>query len=166
MSARDNQSKSDKDIDGDSSSDEEAPAVPEIEFEPQLSPEQAEQAQPDAQFRSKHPLFDAPDLIDDHDELNDEGKLSSDDEDEDIPPKEEQAEKSDEQNAGGSNIEQPPDNADGGSLLTAEPEEGTDIPEWKLFHLPPTPNPDDTEIDAEIQERFDIAKLLQQIRAT
>ena len=119
-------------------------AVPEIEFKPHLTPDVAQQTQPDESFRTRHPLFDAPELIDDKDELNVQEKLSSDDENDEV---ENQGELS--------------------KLVPFEeqPENEADIPEWCRFSLPQTPEPDDTEIDAAIQEKFSIPKLLQQIRS-
>ncbi|OHT10560.1 hypothetical protein TRFO_20047 [Tritrichomonas foetus] len=134
------------------SEDEEAPAVPEIAFQPQLTPDASPaQMQPDENFRSKHPLFDAPELIDDHDELNAHEKLSSDDE-------ADEGEQKDDLQSGKTDIHQ-------SALVPQDADQDGDIPEWRKFSLPPTPEPDDTEIDAEIQEKFSIAKLLQQIRA-
>ena len=159
-----------QEADGNSSEGEEdAPQVPEVAFEPQLSSNLAETSkQPDEQFRSKHPLFDAPELIDDKDDLNSPEKLSDDSgedsegEDEKKPAQLYEGEPSALMQGGGG-----PDSpisslvpGDGDGAAAAEEQ----VPEWKKFTLPPTPLPDDTAIDAEIRERFDIAKLLQLIR--
>ena len=150
------------DLEDSSEDEEDAPQVPEVAFDPQLSAGTAKQ--PDEQFRSKHPLFDAPELIDDKDDLNSPENLSDEGEDD--------SNGSDKKD-GVFEIEAPAlqqgglpeaptsSHSQGESPQVSESE----VPEWKKFTLPATPLPDDTAIDAEIREQFDIAKLLQIIRA-
>ena len=180
-SESDENDKSDNDISGSSDSDDDSdqgtPAVPEINFQPQLSP--TSQSKPDEDFRSKHPLFDAPEMIDDHDELNAQEKLSSDDEtdknDSSFENNQEQIYKDDNDNnddhdTHGSSVLAMQDNTDfvQSNLIPQEISVpgSDDIPAWRKFALPPTPEPDDTEIDAAIQDQFSISKLLAQIRSS
>lgn len=169
--------------DSDDDSDQEAQPVPEIDFRPQLAPYTNSQSKPDEDFRSKHPLFDAPEMIDDHDELNAQEKLSSDDETDndnnfDNPQEKSQENNDNNENNDGHLMEHSPhessvlalpDNDFNQSNLI--PQESTDtetddVPAWRKFSLPSTPEPDDTEIDALIQEQFSISKLLSQIRSS
>lgn len=136
--------------------------VPEIDFEPQLaSALDSGLKTPDENFRSKHPLFDAPVLIDDKDELNTPERISDDSEDEEDQKKTDFYD---------SSLKKAGSSATALSSLIPSDDENQaqkeeEMPEWKKFTLPPTPVPDDTEIDKEIREKFDIAKLLQQIRS-
>ncbi|KAK8889343.1 hypothetical protein M9Y10_034089 [Tritrichomonas musculus] len=189
----DSDEKSDNEMSGSSESDDDsdqgAPSVPEINFQPQLSPFSASQSKPDEDFRSKHPLFDAPERIDDHDELNAQEKLSSDDDadNNDDDNQEQNQENSsiiidanDNNNNDNNFVE---DHGKPSSVLAMDHEnhnfihsnlipqdsnanESDEISMWRKFSLPPTPDPDDTEIDAAIQDQFSISKLLQQIRTT
>lgn len=153
--------------DNTSEGEEDAPQVPEVAFEPQLSSGLIDSPkQPDEQFRSKHPLFDAPELIDDKDDLNSPEKLS-DDSGEDSEGEDEK--KPSTFYEGESSALAPGSPGADSPMSSLVPGDGSvpaeeQVPEWKRFTLPPTPLPDDTAIDAEIRERFDIAKLLQQIR--
>lgn len=136
--------------------------VPEIDFEPQLASALDNGMKvPDENFRSKHPLFDAPVLIDDKDELNTPERISDDSEDEE-DRKQGEFYGNDSKKVTGSVTAL-------SSLIPSDDEtqaqKEEEMPEWKKFTLPPTPLPDDTEIDKEIREKFDIAKLLQQIRS-
>lgn len=153
-----------------SSNNTQGSSVPEIQFRPQLTPETSSSlSQVDEGFRSKHPLFDAPELIVDRDEMNPPDKLSSDDE---IDSNEneinlENHQKSPDMSNNNAkehhqtNLPNPPAPVYSEGDSTGP----TEVPMWKQFVLPQTPDPDDTEIDRSIQEQFSIAKLLQQIRS-
>ena len=182
-SESDENEKSDNDLSGtsdsDDDSDQEAPAVPEINFQPQLAPYSTSQSKPDDDFRSKHPLFDAPEMIDDHDELNAQEKLSSDDDTYNNDSNFDNSQEQSQENNNDNNYNE--HNPHESSVLAFQentgfdqsnliPQESTDtendnIPAWRKFSLPPTPDPDDTEIDAAIQDQFSISKLLTQIRS-
>jgi hypothetical protein len=114
--------------------------VPEVPFDPSLRPAVEP---PNEAFRATHQLFEAPRLIGEADELATPEELSDDAEEEREPP--------------------PEDRAAAPIEPTLDPDKK--LPEWRRFRLPPIPEPDDSQLEAEISAKFDISLLLQQIRA-
>jgi hypothetical protein len=129
--------------------DGDAPEVPEIPFDPQL---RVPADVIDPNFRKAHPLFDAPRIIDDGDEVNSpETPLDGPDE-----------EHQDKDQTGRSSVQTEPVEI---PLSYTASSYNDDLPEWKRFTIPAIPDPDDREIQASLAAKFDIAVLLQEIRA-
>ena len=52
------------------------------------------------------------------------------------------------------------------SSYSGELDSSEKLPDWKVFDMPPVPQPDDTQIEAQLNQRYDISTLFQQMRAT
>ncbi|OHT04216.1 hypothetical protein TRFO_28319 [Tritrichomonas foetus] len=106
----------------------------------------------------RNPLFDAPKAIDDKDILNEQEYLSSDEEVVEKVFSPRMTRSSSRSQAFLPRIQIQSDSSDF--------EEIQIIPEYKKFVLPPTPEPDDSAIDAEMQEKYSLTKYIHEIRST